>query len=198
MKELRDPREPLADESVADALTQTFQIMDEQLLRMGAYDWGTTATVAVGRRSGSSMRLHVANVGDSRALAVDNARRHVRVSRDHRPSDELEVQRVRQAGGYVQNGRVSGVLAVSRALGDHSYKNAGVTWRPSIAVHDASDDMALVIGSDGLWDYLQDGDVKAVVERGASDRVFDIAPRLVGDAKRRGSTDNTCCLAIFW
>lgn len=198
MKEQRSPSSPLADETIADALTRTFQLMDEQLLKKGAFDFGSTATVALVRRSGSSLRVHVANVGDSRALAIHKTRGHARVSQDHRPSDESEVRRVRHEGGFVQMGRVAGVLAVSRALGDHSYKGVGVTWRPAISVHDATHDLALVIGSDGLWDYLDDGDVRAAVEMGAKEQASDLAHHLVGDAKRRGSTDNTCCLVIFW
>lgn len=198
MREQRTPSVPLADEVVADALVQTFQIMDDQLLKMGAFEYGSTATVVLVRRSGSNLRLHVANVGDSRALAIDGARRYARVSQDHRPSDESEARRVRQEGGFVQMGRVAGVLAVSRALGDHSYKGAGVSWRPTISVRDATDDMALVIASDGLWDFLDDSDVRASIEMAVSDRTLDLAPRLVGEAKRRGSTDNTCCLVMFW
>merc|ERR1719263_462298 len=109
---------------------------------MGAFNWGCTATVALVRRSGSGLRLHVANVGDSRALAIDNARGHARVSQDHRPSDESEARRVRQDGGFVQMGRVSGVLAVSRALGDFSLKGVGVSWRPSICVRETMSDTA--------------------------------------------------------
>jgi len=198
IKDQRNPGSALADEAVASALTRTFQLADDQLQKMGAFNWGTTATVALVRRTGSSLRIHVANVGDSRALAIDGARGHARISQDHRPSDESEARRVRQEGGFVQFGRVSGVLAVSRALGDFSYKGAGVSWRPTISVREATGDTALVIGSDGLWDFLEDGDVRAVVEMGAKEQAYDLAHRLVGDAKRCGSTDNTCCLVIFW
>lgn len=196
-KEQRNPT-TLGDEAIADALTQTFQRVDAQLENMGAFNWGCTATVALVRRSGASLRLHVANVGDSRALAIDSSRGHTRVSQDHRPSDEAEARRVRQDGGFVQMGRVSGVLAVSRALGDFSLKGVGVSWRPSICVRETMSDTALVIASDGLWDYLGDGDVQALVQRGAREQSSDLAQRLIAEAKRRNSTDNLCCLVIFW
>lgn len=191
------PSSPLADEAIADALTRTFQIIDMQLQKMGAVNWGTTATVVLARRFGTTTRLHVANVGDSRALALDAVRGH-RVSQDHRPSDEAEARRVRQDGGFVQMGRVSGVLAVSRALGDFAFKGAGVSWRPTISVRDASTDKGLVIASDGLWDYLNDTSVHKVMEKAWQEQSYNVAQNLVGDAKRSGSTDNICCLAIFW
>jgi protein phosphatase 2C family protein 2/3 len=42
---------------------------------------------------------------------------------DHKPKHPKEEQRIKKAGGYVENGRVNGSLALSRALGDFAFKN---------------------------------------------------------------------------
>ena len=47
----------------------------------------------------------------------------VGVFQDHKPSNELEKERIQNAGGSVMIQRVNGSLAVSRALGDFEYKN---------------------------------------------------------------------------
>lgn len=45
------------------------------------------------------------------------------MSFDHKPEDEIERQRVEKAGGKVTaDGRVNGGLNLSRAFGDHAYK----------------------------------------------------------------------------
>jgi len=44
------------------------------------------------------------------------------LSQDHKPNREDEAQRIRDAGGFVINGRVMGELAVSRAFGDVDFK----------------------------------------------------------------------------
>jgi serine/threonine protein phosphatase PrpC len=41
------------------------------------------------------------------------------MSVDHKPDDELELKRIKSAGGTVIDGRVNGNLNLSRALGDH-------------------------------------------------------------------------------
>lgn len=77
-----------------------------------------------------------ANAGDSRAVfarrpetpspqypAVGKA---IPLSFDHKPDDEEEELRVRNAGGYVAGGRVEGDLAVSRGLGDFRFKQMAV------------------------------------------------------------------------
>ena len=47
------------------------------------------------------------------------------LSEDHKPDNVLEKQRVLAAGGEVKFGRVNGDLAVSRAVGDFTYKRCG-------------------------------------------------------------------------
>ncbi len=48
------------------------------------------------------------------------------LSYDHKPDNEGELARVKAAGGFVEEGRVQGVIAVSRAIGDWEYKNPGL------------------------------------------------------------------------
>lgn len=63
-----------------------------------------------------------ANAGDSRAVFSKNGGKAVPLSYDHKPDDEVEERRIRDAGGYVAGGRVEGDLAVSRGLGDYRFK----------------------------------------------------------------------------
>jgi len=44
------------------------------------------------------------------------------MSKDHKPDDELERQRITDAGGFVSDGRVNANLNLSRAIGDLEYK----------------------------------------------------------------------------
>jgi protein phosphatase 1L len=55
------------------------------------------------------------------------------------------------------NNRVAGGLAITRALGDHAYKNFGVTGLPYIVRHVLRPfDKYLIIASDGIWDTVSD------------------------------------------
>ena len=60
--------------------------------------------------------MTVANVGDSRALLVHADGGVKELSKDHKPSDDGESERVVAAGGCVFYNRVDGQLAVSRAI----------------------------------------------------------------------------------
>jgi protein phosphatase PTC1 len=72
--------------------------------------------------------LYTANVGDARIVLCRNGKA-LRLSYDHKGSDENEGKRVVNAGGLILNNRVNGVLAVTRALGD-SYMKDLVTGHP--------------------------------------------------------------------
>jgi len=72
--------------------------------------------------------LYTANVGDARIVLCRNGKA-LRLSYDHKGSDENEGRRVVNAGGLILNNRVNGVLAVTRALGD-AYMKELVTGHP--------------------------------------------------------------------
>jgi serine/threonine protein phosphatase PrpC len=53
--------------------------------------------------------------------------------------------------------RVGGVLAVTRAFGDHSLRDSGLIAVPHIVKYTLKPfDKFLVIASDGVWDELSD------------------------------------------
>jgi protein phosphatase PTC1 len=72
--------------------------------------------------------LYTANVGDARIILC-RAGKALRLSYDHKGSDENEGKRIANAGGLILNNRVNGVLAVTRALGDCYMKDL-VTGHP--------------------------------------------------------------------
>eukprot|EP00913_Durusdinium_trenchii_P013536 g12707.t1 len=79
-----------------EALVQTFKKVDSQLAMMGAWNSGCTATVVLVHQSAQGLRtVHVANVGDSRAVLVAPTGDARRVSTDHRANDPEEASSVR-------------------------------------------------------------------------------------------------------
>lgn len=122
-------------------------------------DSGTTACVVLVTRK----KIIVANVGDSRAVLCRNGKA-LELSFDHKPEDEVEIARIRKAGGRVtDDGRVNGGLNLSRAFGDHCYKkNTGlplaeqmISALPDVISKDLTpEDSFLVVACDGIWNSL--------------------------------------------
>lgn len=85
------------------------------------------------------------------------------LSDDHKPENEDETIRICEAGGNVVSGRVNEKLAVSRAIGDLSYKGRTdlgpekqvITCVPDITRRARSPkDSFIIIACDGIWDCL--------------------------------------------
>ncbi|XP_061522612.1 protein phosphatase 1G isoform X1 [Phycodurus eques] len=127
-------------------------------------DSGTTAVVALIR----GKLLIVANAGDSRCVVSERGKA-VDMSYDHKPEDELELSRIKKAGGKVtMDGRVNGGLNLSRAIGDHFYKRNKVlppeeqmiSAMPDVKVLTLNDEHDfMVIACDGIWNVLSSQEV---------------------------------------
>jgi protein phosphatase 2C family protein 2/3 len=85
---------------------------------------------------------------------------HVVMSEDHKPYNEDEYRRITEAGGYVSYGRVNGMLALSRALGDFTYKRNGplVSAEPDVTrvpISPSHESISIFItATDGFWDVM--------------------------------------------
>jgi len=155
-------------------------------------DAGSTASTAIIVGD----RLLVANVGDSRAV-ISKGGQAIAVSRDHKPDQTDERQRIEDAGGFVMwagTWRVGGVLAVSRAFGDKLLKPY-VVADPEIKeeVVDSSLEF-LILASDGLWDVVTNEEAVAMVKPIQDPQ--EAANKLLEEASRRGSSDNITVIIV--
>ena len=123
---------------------------------MDADHCGSTAVVAIIRHEAPHNILYVGNVGDSRATLSKNGTAE-RLSIDHKATDPQEIARVKSVGGSIMDNRVAGGLAITRAMGDMSYKSFGVSCSPFVVRHVLRPfDKYLIMGSDGVWDTISD------------------------------------------
>ncbi|KAI4384851.1 hypothetical protein MLD38_002951 [Melastoma candidum] len=130
--------------------------------------------------------LWIAHVGDSSVVLSRSGKAEV-LTDPHRPYGSgkvslAEIRRIREAGGWVVNGRICGDIAVSRAFGDIRFKTKkeemlkkGVEqgrWSEKFAsrikfngdlivaspdvyqVSLGTDAEFVVLASDGLWDFM--------------------------------------------
>lgn len=164
------------------------------------------------REAASRQRvLYTANVGDARIVLCRNGKA-LRLSYDHKGSDENEGKRVAGAGGLILNNRVNGVLAVTRALGD-AYMKDLITGHPytTETVIQPDIDEFLILACDGvsilpghfsqltltclqLWDVCSDQEAVDLI-RGIKDPQA-ASKALVEHALNRFSTDNLTCMIV--
>ena len=137
-------------------------------------------------------KVYTANVGDSRAILIkesinknndnNNSWSYVQLSRDHKPSEKDEAERILKYGGEIQqlqneDGEFEGPyriymkddegpgLAMSRSFGDAIGSILGVIAIPEVKEYTIEkEDKAIIIASDGLWEYVSNEEVTDIVK----------------------------------
>ena len=141
---------------------------------------GTTAVICI-------IRGHyflTLNVGDSRAILASNSGDHLHVqsiTQDHKPSLPEERKRIEGSGGrvfalsyddgytgpervWLKDQDIPG-LAMSRSLGDTVAHSVGVVSTPDVFERTLTDDdRMIVLGSDGLWEFISSEEVVRIIQ----------------------------------
>ncbi|XP_018364411.1 PREDICTED: probable protein phosphatase CG10417 [Trachymyrmex cornetzi] len=192
-----DDDDEVEEEDIDDSDDDTDDLM-VNTEKPGA-DSGCTAVVAILKEN----ELYVANAGDSRCVLCRDGQA-IELSLDHKPEDAPEMERIVKAGGEVTNdGRVNGGLNLSRALGDHAYKQNMVlppqeqmiSALPDIRhiTIDPEKDEFMILACDGIWNFMTSQNVVQFVRTRLSqnyeniskicEELFDhcLAPDTLGD-----------------
>ena len=132
-------------------------------------------------------KLCCINVGDSRCILGKFIEKNkswipISLSRDHKPSEPDEMNRIKKSGGIVESyrdnfgnfvgpERVWGPgmdgpgLAMSRSFGDEIGHGIGVVVDPEIMEHFfEKEDKFIVLGSDGIWEFISNEEVVNIVK----------------------------------
>ncbi|GFX59539.1 hypothetical protein TNCV_2034671 [Trichonephila clavipes] len=208
------PKVPLSqiEKEIKRSLTETFKKTDEEFLKQATKtkpSWkdGTTAIIVLVLQN----ILYIANLGDSKAILCRYSKKtgkHVAIplSTDHSPQDYTERMRIQKAGGNVRDGRVMGVIEVSRSIGDGQYKALGITCIPDIKrCQLTDDDVFILLACDGLWKVFSSEEVLSIVldskkenKKGPEAEIcYETAcNKLVNEAIRRYSGDNVTVVIV--
>ena len=116
----------------------------------------------------------------------------------HRCSNEAEAKRIKDAGGFIFRNRVSGTLAVTRALG-HRDEKEFITGTPYLSKTKANEGGWIVVASDGIWDYLDKDEVGEVVKTGKDEGASAdaICERIKDKVMKKYSKDNIALILMF-
>mmetsp|Transcript_10830 Transcript_10830/g.17639 ORF Transcript_10830/g.17639 Transcript_10830/m.17639 type:complete len:537 (+) Transcript_10830:188-1798(+) len=178
----KDPQ--LAEDPTA-ALKSAF-IQTNTALLVTKMNYMTSGCTAVGVYV-RDKKLWVANVGDSRAVMACTAAEGGEtgklvakdLSRDHKPDDPEEMERIISWGGFVcpppEEGLSARVyldpeftmigLAMARSIGDHAVKAVGVIPEPEVKIFDLEPvDQFMIMASDGVWEFISSQEAVDIVQ----------------------------------
>ena len=195
--------ENLSQEAITQLFEESFLKTDNQLNEFcdhmkkkkasGEYvpnffncDYSGSTCVSLLLKQRDTSIVYIANVGDSRTIVIreneNNLWTHKQLSRDHKPTEKDEYQRIIDMDGEIEaieddNGNWTGPLrvwekgsegpglAMTRSLGDKVGTKLGVVCTPEVFKYEIKDeDRAFIIASDGLWEYMPNEEVTEAVK----------------------------------
>lgn len=204
------PKEPVEsfDKELKRRLVTAFKEMDDEFIRQASREnpaWrdGSTASCVLTINN----IFYVASIGDSKTLLVrtnEGKSSVVSLSKDHSPTLYEERQRVQNAGGFVKDGRVQGVLEVSRSFGDARLKKYVISTPDIFKSTITEKDRYLIIACDGLWKGFTVNEAVKFIDNILNDDSIDdvdvryenACKKVANEAIRRGSSDNVTVVLI--
>lgn len=151
---------------------------------------GTTSVIAVIQEH----KLTVANIGDSRCVLCRDGKA-IRLSFDHKPDLFAEKDYIQSKGGFVRDGRIRGMLAVSRAFGD-GFLGESVNPIPHFRQVDLTEnDLFLILACDGVWDVITDQEACNIVSTEIDP--MEAAKKLRDAAFEKNSLDNISVIIVY-
>jgi len=200
-----DEKKEITPETIEQA---TMELDQHFLQQFPEIDDGCTATFSIveniKNEDKESFKIYVGNVGDSRTFLIKQDGQF-EVTKDHKPNDQKEKDRIIAAKGSVLMNRVNGDLALSRALGDRKFKanpdltpeKQQVSPQPDVTVYTATKDDFLLICCDGIFEAMGNNEVVDFVRSriGTTEDLTSILSELLNQVIVT-SKDNTTAMII--
>ena len=148
---------------------------DEMRGQLNIEGLGSTGTlVHIIQGLGPILEVYSANVGDSRVSLI-SPEHIIRLSYDHRTTDEKEKKRILESGMEIIDDRICGTLMLTRIFGNYEYKeenenenNKGLICEPFISkieIDLSIENQFLILASDGIWDILSEEEVQNIIKK---------------------------------
>ena len=151
---------------------------DEMKNQLNIEGLGSTGTlVHIKWESEDDLVVYSANVGDSRVSLI-SPEHIIRLSYDHRTTDEKERKRILESGLEIIDDRINGTLMLTRIFGNYEYKNdeeneeeenssnKGLICEPFISKINIDlniENQFLILASDGIWDTITEEEIQNII-----------------------------------
>jgi len=185
--------------------TKVFLLIQSELLKNPlGYSNGSTCLLNIMYKNklDGSIIMNIVNLGDSRMTIVNSKGISQAITKDHKPDDTIEEERLTKMGGEIYKDSEGvyriGDLSLSRAFGDGD--NAPyISQKPDVFnIPITSETKYIVMACDGLWDIIESKDLGKVIKNilNKNNNPDNIAVELANWALDKGSTDNVSVIVI--
>jgi serine/threonine protein phosphatase PrpC len=199
--------------NIPKSLTYSFKEADEMIKESltNLDGMGSTGTIIhIFWESDTKLMVYTGNVGDSRVTLISPTH-IIKLSYDHRMSDEKEKKRILESGIEVIENRIGGELMLTRIFGDYEFKpkekgkekekgkdkKKGLICEPflsKIKIDLNIKDQFLILASDGIWDLVTEKEIQQMLEMTTNSE--KLCAMIIKKALDKDAWDNMSVFAI--
>ena len=199
--------------NIPKSLTYSFKEADEMIKESltNLDGMGSTGTIIhIFWESDTKLMVYTGNVGDSRVTLISPTH-IIKLSYDHRMSDEKEKKRILESGIEVIENRIGGELMLTRIFGDYEFKpkekgkekekgkdkKKGLICEPflsKIKIDLNIKDQFLILASDGIWDLVTEKEIQQMLEMTTNSE--KLCAMIIKKALEKDAWDNMSVFAI--
>jgi protein phosphatase 2C family protein 2/3 len=156
--------------------------------------------------------IALASSGDCRSLEIKKDGTFCILTPEHKATDKDEKCRIENAGMFVDAGRVNGMLAVSRSIGDFEFQGKmpeniemeendfvekfhAVSCIPDVLIYSLENTSAILLFTDGIYESLKSEHIAEMYKTNKGS-LEEFCSRIVLNAVEFGSTDNVTLAVI--
>ena len=190
--------------SLTNSFKEADEIMKESLTTIDGM--GSTGTIIhLVWENNTNLVVYTGNVGDSRVSLISPTH-IIKLSYDHRMSDEKEKERILESGIEVIENRIGGELMLTRIFGDFEFKTKnnnkknkkkGLICEPflsKIKIDLNINDQFLILASDGIWDLVSEKEIQQmIIKNNDSEK---LCAMIIKKALDKDAWDNLSVFAI--
>jgi serine/threonine protein phosphatase PrpC len=154
--------------------------------------------------------IYCANAGDSRCVLFRSGK-PIPLSKDHNLDSQKEVQRIKEAGGHIEGGRLEGRLNMTRGFGDLDLKENDdldpkdqlMSAYPDISKTEIDGNAEfLIVGCDGIWDHRTNDEICSFIYKYLTNKenlgivVENLLDKLLAQELHGYGNDNMTCICL--
>lgn len=176
-----------------DTIKDTFVNFNNEMMSKGLR-YGTCCTIVLLDRE--KKILYQINLGDSRSYILNKSNDNFLVTEDHNCRSEKERQRISDAGGFILNNKVNGILSVTRSFGDYDLKDV-ISVIPDIKVINIEDYDVVLLTSDAPFEKIYGSVfIKKFLSLYNSDADLNIITKKLGKYVLNKTTDDITIIVV--
>ena len=185
-------------QSLSNSFKDIDEIIKENLNNIDGM--GSTGTIIhLVWEAKNKLMVYTANIGDSRASLI-SPNHIIKLSYDHRMSDEKEKERILESGIDVIENRIGGELMLTRSFGDYDFKEKnknGIICEPflsKIKIDLNIRNQFLILASDGIWDLVDEKEIQQLIKKNYNSE--KLCSLIIKKALDKEAWDNMSVFAI--